>query len=240
MKKLLCLALTLIPALANAFTITPETIQFNTGLWREIEDENIPRLKEAASGSSVSVYINSGGGDTLYAYEIIGAMRSLSTACVADKAYSAAFSIFQACNLRVVKKESQLMTHQHTFYPDGKPMFVATLYQLGLMAMERQMFFIMNDSMRMKISAELYMLNIEKGDWNMPGSGAIIGNRAADREEPIVCADSTKDKMLTYRFMEAKAEISMCPVNRKYKFFGPGNQVKLLRKVLFVEDLKKK
>lgn len=65
----------------------------------------------------IYIYIDSPGGYILNAYEMIESFRKLKvkTICIAKNAKSAAFTLFQFCNRRLVTKESVLMTHEAYF-----------------------------------------------------------------------------------------------------------------------------
>ena len=68
-------------------------------------------LKNKTLGSTVYVDIDSMGGDTEVATIIISALKSHKTVCYANKAMSAAMYILQACTIRGVSNNSELMIH---------------------------------------------------------------------------------------------------------------------------------
>lgn len=240
MKKLLFCALFL-TSTAQAFTITPETIQLNGGFDRDIKDDTFELLKQRPVGSTVDIYIDSPGGDTGLASEIIGRMRALNTKCAANRAYSAAFSVFQACTVRNHKQDSQLMTHQHTTELLGSRRLPALLtHQIATAMMLSQVWFITNDAMRMRISPDLYLKKIETGDWNMVGSREININNASDNEVDVTCSADTTGKTLKYKYRQAYVELSMCPIDRSLVFSGDASDTKVLKKMFEIKDLKKK
>lgn len=69
--------------------------------------------EQLKAGDSLLIYIFSDGGDVDSAENIISSMAKLKTICIADKALSAAFEIFQHCTVRVYMDRTILMTHHH-------------------------------------------------------------------------------------------------------------------------------
>lgn len=73
--------------------------------------------KYQGRGTFVNIFINSSGGNTWDGMKIIAFMQKMQKKgykfrCYAIQAQSAAFSIFQACDERVVFKASYLMSHR--------------------------------------------------------------------------------------------------------------------------------
>ena len=65
--------------------------------------------------SNKIVYIDSPGGSVLAGVKIIDQIEKYQMSCIASKAISMGFVIFQSCHNRLVTSSSQLMQHQISF-----------------------------------------------------------------------------------------------------------------------------
>ena len=72
-------------------------------------------LFDRKSRSNKIVYIDSPGGSVLAGVKIIDQIEKYQISCIASKAISMGFVIFQSCHNRLVTSSSQLMQHQISF-----------------------------------------------------------------------------------------------------------------------------
>lgn len=79
----------------------------------EMVEEFIKQFHESSvSPSELIIYIDSPGGSVMAGNRIMTLFQNYPVTCVAERAYSMAFAIFQMCENRYVLEHSTLMQHQ--------------------------------------------------------------------------------------------------------------------------------
>lgn len=162
----------------------------------EIEDASASRFIQelytiSAKKPSVTVYIDSPGGDVLAGMRIIDAIQGLRAvrpglqlSCYAQNAASMAFIILQvSCDQRVVSAFSILMSHQAALGARGKAGEVESRLDLV-----RQVLVLLDVRVaaRLGMSVAAYRQTIVN-DWWLVGKNALEA-KAADRLGSVACS----------------------------------------------------
>ena len=138
--------------------------------------ENFMEEFKSSNKTNLIVHINSPGGSVMEGNKIITLLQQQPVICVAEKAYSMAFAILQACQCRFVLRHSTLMQHQmSTMLMDEIEKinsYVAFLNEISNDLIEFQ-------SERIGISPEEFKEKI-LNDWWMTAKGAVEQNCADD------------------------------------------------------------
>lgn len=161
----------------------------------EIEDTSASRFIHelylvSAKSPSVTVYIDSPGGDVLAGMRIIDAVQGLRTVrpglqlhCYAQTAASMAFIFLQtSCDRRIVSSFSILMSHQASLGVRGKAGELETRLDLVRQVLE---LLDARVSARLGMSVEKYRQLIVN-DWWLVGSSAFEA-KAADTLGSVAC-----------------------------------------------------
>ncbi len=132
------------------------------------------------------LYIDSNGGDVESGLKIVKMMNylqqdNIKITCIAKKAMSMAFHIFQNCDDRLVLEDAILMQHEMTIFFKG-----------GLEESKKEIdkFIIWNnkmnvyESMRLKMDLNLFISELKKEIW-FTGND-ILTHNAADRKVVLI------------------------------------------------------
>lgn len=149
---------------------------------------------------NIYVYINSNGGSVLNGNDIIENIKFLNNTghnitCIAQKAYSMAFHIFQHCNQRYITSSSTLMQHQMSLNVNGNYQNIKTYLQM-IENINQQ--FIEYSSKKMQITNSEFKNNI-MNDWWFYGENAIH-HKAADKIVTIGC----EPKLYNIKYIKKK------------------------------------
>lgn len=138
--------------------------------------------KKLKAGDTALIYIYSDGGDVDSAENIINSMTKLKTICIADKALSAAFEIYQHCTVRVYMDRTILMTHHHyMIFREDTTATAPELLVTGLDAYIQETRLLGKCAARMDMTFSNFSDKIagNGGDWYLYGSD-ILKYHAAD------------------------------------------------------------
>jgi ATP-dependent Clp protease protease subunit len=135
---------------------------------------------EQLKNKNIYIYINSPGGSVLEGEKIIQYMEykkltNHTLLCIADKAYSMAFHIFQQCNFRYVLPSSSIMQHQMSLEISGSLKNIQNYINFIERINKR---FINIESKKLNITKNEYKKRIES-DWWLYGE-EIIKEKGAD------------------------------------------------------------
>ena len=149
---------------------------------------------------NIYVYINSNGGSVLNGNDIIENIKFLNNTghnitCIAQKAYSMAFHIFQHCNQRYITSSSTLMQHQMSLNVNGNYQNIKTYLQM-IENINQQ--FIEYSAKKMQITTSEFKNNI-MNDWWFYGINAI-DYKAADKIVTIGC----EPKLYNMKYIKKK------------------------------------
>jgi ATP-dependent protease ClpP protease subunit len=133
------------------------------------------------AGDTALIYIYSDGGEVDSGESIINSMTKFKTICVADKAASAAFEIFQHCTVRVYLDRTLLMVHHHyVTFPSGAIATSSELLIDGLNAYIQEVGLLRRCAARLGMSINELNEKIAKsgGDWYIYGNDIARYNAA--------------------------------------------------------------
>jgi len=169
------------------------------------------------------IYIDSNGGSIDAGEHLINQFnyyRSLnrSIQCIANKAYSMAFHIFQSCDIRYITQSSKLMQHQMSIVISRQNFENILNYMEMLKNMSIKLETI--TAKRLKLNFNDYHNKIIN-DWWLYGDDIIVNN-AADNYTVIGCSESlyntkksiTKEEfdLSTFEIKSVTHKIDSCPL----------------------------
>jgi ATP-dependent protease ClpP protease subunit len=160
-------------------------------LTSEVNDDNKELFisgNNRLTTKNIYVYINSNGGSVLSGNDIIENIKFLNSTgynitCIAQKAYSMAFHIFQHCKQRYITSSSTLMQHQMSLGINGNYENIKTYLEMIEKINEE---LINYSAKRLKLTSKQFKNNI-MNDWWFYGKNAIQNN-AADKIITIGCS----------------------------------------------------
>jgi len=152
---------------------------------------------------NIYVYISSNGGSVLDGNDIVEnikylKMRNYNVTCIAKKAYSMAFHIFQHCTKRYVTSTSTLMQHQMSLGIHGNYENIKSYLE---MIDDINNEFIKHSAIRMKMSPSYFKHKI-MNDWWFYGKTAIKHN-VADKIVTVGCDKS----LYNIKYMKKKRKM---------------------------------
>ena len=172
---------------------------------------------------NIYVYINSNGGSVESGSDIIENIKYLNSTgynitCVAQKAYSMAFHIFQHCKQRYITSSSTLMQHQMSLGVNGNYENIKTYLE---MVEEMNEELINYSAKRIKMSPSSFKNKI-MNDWWFYGKNAIENN-IADKIVTIGCSPdlfnmkyTKKKREIDFEYLLSKdenvIELNGCPL----------------------------
>jgi len=139
------------------------------------------------------VFITSNGGSVSAGSRIVSQILTRNVTCIAERAYSMAFVILQACSTRWVTPSGSLMQHQMSLGVKGNLMNMNN-YMVMVNAVERYM----NEmqAKRLGMSVEAFVSRIAT-DWWLFGND-ITDNNAADGFATVECTRDLLKKNTTH------------------------------------------
>jgi ATP-dependent protease ClpP protease subunit len=133
---------------------------------------------------TVYVYINSDGGNFIDAYYFIMEMqnkKNIRFICIAKKASSSAFHIFQYCDKRYILKNSILLQHSIKIKIEGSIEILEDWYLHRFNDIKKK-YTIVNKYVSNKINLDYYYyLEKIKNEWLIVGEDNILKNNLADK-----------------------------------------------------------
>lgn len=165
--------------------------------------------------NKIYVYLTTPGGSVISGMSIVQTINTLQASgkefvCIADRAASMGFVIFQTCAQRYVMEHSIIMQHQVSLGIDGSLEQVKSYMKL-IETIDKKM----NHRQAKKIgmTPEKFHENVQH-DWWLHGED-IVESGAADKQVNVVCNfDVTKTydiKKYTF-FGEVDLQFSLCPL----------------------------
>jgi ATP-dependent protease ClpP protease subunit len=166
--------------------------------------------------NDIIIYIDSNGGYVNYGQEIIAAIENTinfgkNIFCIADRAYSMGFVIFQSCPYRYVTKKSVLMQHPiHIPVLSGSLQMV--INQLELIKKENSEL-ITFQSNRLEMDEEEFVKRVSH-EWWISGDDNLQF-KTADEMVSVNCSkelyETEKKTIITNGFLQTK-EVVKCPL----------------------------
>ena len=154
---------------------------------------------------NIYVYISSNGGSVMSGNDIIENMKYLNSTgynitCIAQRAYSMAFHIFQHCKQRYITSSSTLMQHQMGLGINGNYENIKTYLEMIEQINEE---LINYSAKRLKMTSSSFKNKI-MNDWWFYGKSAIKNN-VADKVVTIGCSPT----LYNMKYMKKKKEMSL-------------------------------
>lgn len=165
--------------------------------------------------NKIYVYLITPGGSVISGMSIIQTISTLQASgkefiCIADRAASMGFVIFQACAKRYIMEHSIVMQHQVSLGIEG-PFEQVKNYIKLIETIDKRLNH--NQATKVGMTAEKFHENVQH-DWWLYGQD-IITNGAADEMVNVICDfDTTKVyeiKKYTF-FGEIDLQFSLCPL----------------------------
>jgi ATP-dependent protease ClpP protease subunit len=214
--------LLLISIFVIATTSAEETITFtetnHVALRDIVTTESVAvvktKVQKLKKGEKLYIFIDSPGGSVIDGLELVSILKTTNknVVCVARKAISMAFSIFQACPTRIVTDYSILMQHRVSAGAEGNPDQIRTAANLGA---DLEDLLNKSDSERLKLSIEEFKQKIQYEFW-LIGSKKILKNNAADKVSKIECSSelANKEETITINlgFLSYQQTRNLCPL----------------------------
>lgn len=219
LKILLLSLLNTVIGLNNEISSNNKTILLNTtnfiNLQGPITEESAAKfildlnLFDRKSRYSKIVYIDSPGGSVLAGVKIIEQIEKYKMSCIASKAISMGFVIFQSCYNRLVTSSSQLMQHQISFGVKDE-----------IRKIESHLDFIQQIEDQL-VDKQIQKMNISKAhfnqlindEWWTYGLNNLIDNpKLADKLVSVECSKELTQKKSIWIKKYAKEIWSGCPL----------------------------
>ena len=158
------------------------------------------------------VYISSQGGSIMAGNRIISQLQQMNITCIAEKAYSMAFVILQACTNRYVTHVSTVMQHQASLGIYGN-IYPITNYLKMIHAIEQKLTQLQAD--RINIGKDEFRA-LTTTEWWLFGED-ILSNNVADEIVNVKCTQELLSTSIVNKkygmFMDEYIETySACPL----------------------------
>lgn len=167
-------------------------------------------------GNDIYVYIASGGGSVFEGLKIIQTIEALQQSgknvfCIAEYAFSMAFTIFQACQHRLITRQTSMMQHQ-----------MSTILEGNLEQIKKRIDYLdrvnhvlaEEEAKRIGITKDQF-LNEINNDWWLFGQD-IIDRNVADDTVNVICSQTLSKTSYEENINIIFAEISIirsgCPI----------------------------
>ena len=157
------------------------------------------------------VFIDSPGGSVEDGYKIITEFQKYNVSCIAEKAYSMAFAIFQSCNERLLLPHGKLMQHQIS---------LGIINELGkiksyidyILQIEKELLHI--QSSKIGITSD-NLKNKTNNEWWMFGKNALHEN-CADKIVNVECTEELVQETVIISDSSYYYIYSKCPLIPNY------------------------
>jgi ATP-dependent protease ClpP protease subunit len=154
------------------------------------------------------IFINSPGGSVDDGSKIVSLLSSMNNiVCIAERAYSMAFVIFQACNERVIMHHGSIMQHQMSYGVHDDKERVES-YVSHVSSINRQLSKL--QAKRIGVSVD-YFKKKTLSDWWLYGENAIDEN-CADTISAVICTNKLIKMNYTEEKRNYKYVYSKCPL----------------------------
>lgn len=170
----------------------------------------ILEINKKPNKGDIFLYLNTNGGDVESGLKLVTEIEKYNISCIADKAYSMGFMIFQVCNKRYILPHGRIMQHQISFGIQdefGKiKNYVDFVEQMGN-TMIRKM------AQRINIDQSVFYDKV-RDDWWLMGENAVI-EHCADQVVNVFCSTSLTNANYTIQDNYNTYIYSKCPLIEK-------------------------
>ena len=162
---------------------------------------------EKSNATNKILYLDTNGGMVEEGLKIINEVRNYNISCVAEKAYSMGFSIFQSCYNRYILPNGKLMQHQISFGIGGELAKVNN-YVSFIKQIEEEI--VELEASRIDIPIDTYR-EMTTNEWWLYGQN-IINSNAADEIVNVKCSNKLTKKNFTIETKKYTYVYSSCPL----------------------------
>ncbi|ARF11570.1 Clp protease [Klosneuvirus KNV1] len=193
----------------------------------------------------IYVYLTTPGGSVISGMTIVQTINTLQASgkefvCIADRAASMGFVIFQSCAQRYVMEHSIIMQHQVSLGIEGQYEQVKSYLKL-IESLDKKM--TLRQAKKLGLTPEEFHTRVQH-DWWLHGED-ILDHGAADEVVNVICDfDTTKTydiKKYTF-FGEIDLQFSLCPLihnptNIKFKNMNGEGLIDNVKQKEIINDL---
>lgn len=193
------------------------TLSIKGEINKKVASNFIYNLYKKTDKKNLFVYLDTNGGSIEDGYTIISEIQKYKLPCIAERAYSMGFTIFQSCKKRYIKPYGKIMQHQISYQIEGEKAKIAS-YGKYVDQMEKKLFKIQAE--KIGISVDNFKSKIYN-NWWLFGANAI-NNNCADELAEIECSDElvmqnyTLDQDL-YTYTYSKCPLISSPIHKTIK-----------------------
>jgi len=183
----------------------------NTLLLRGVIDEKSTNKLmydiQKSNATNKILYLDTPGGLVEEGLKIINEVKNYNISCVAEKAYSMGFSIFQSCYNRYILPNGKLMQHQISFGINGELAKVNS-YVNFIKQIEEEI--VDMEASRIDIPVKNYR-EMTMNEWWLYGQNTINSN-TADEIVNVKCSNKLTKKNFTIETNKYTYIYSSCPL----------------------------
>jgi ATP-dependent protease ClpP protease subunit len=175
-----------------------------------IDEESTNKLMydiQKTNATNKILYLDTPGGMVEEGLKIINEVRNYNISCVAEKAYSMGFSIFQSCYNRYILPNGKLMQHQISFGIGGELAKVNN-YVNFIKQIEEEI--VELEATRIDIPLNKYR-EMTTNEWWLYGTNTINSN-TADEIVNVKCSNKLTRKNFTMETNRYIYVYSSCPL----------------------------
>jgi len=176
----------------------------------EVNKETATRFMsdlQDTQSNPVYVFLDTPGGSVTYGSKIVTEIMSRNVTCIAERAYSMGFVIFQACTNRYMMKHGSVMQHQIS-YSIGGEQYKIDSYAEYVRQIEAEM--VELQAQRIGISTDVFRKKT-MNEWWLYGRNAIL-ERCADHIVNLKCNRVLRTTNFTVTEGSYKLVYSRCPL----------------------------
>ena len=199
----------------------PLNIRFNTTnnimikgpINNDLSSKFIYDLSLIENKKNLIVYLNTPGGSIDDGMQIVSQIKKYKLSCIAERAYSMGFIIFQACKNRYVMSHSSLMQHQLSYGIRNEKLKIDS-YVNFVNSMEKQL--VKEQAKRIYMSEEDFYSKT-MNEWWIYGEDIVLQN-CADRLVDVECSVTLTKQNFTKQVGSYEYTYSKCPLVDQYIF----------------------
>lgn len=177
----------------------------------DISSKFIYELSLLENKKNVYVYLDTPGGSIDDGMQIVAQIKKYKLSCIAEKAYSMGFIIFQSCEKRYIMPHTRLMQHQLSYGVRDEKLKIDN-YVKFIDSMEKQL--VEDQAERIGLDVdEFYQRTIN--EWWIYGKN-ILKENCADRMASVECSVTLTKQNYTEEVGSYVYTYSKCPLIDKY------------------------
>ena len=170
----------------------------------------IHKINLMRNKSNIYIYLDTPGGEVENGMKIIDEVKKYNISCIAERAYSMGFAIFQSCSVRYIVPHGKLMQHQIS-YGHSTELGKMNSYIHYINNIHTEL--VKQQSRRMRLPTRKFEMNIQN-EWWIFGSSTIEEN-AADEMIHAYCTQSLTNQVYNITRNGYIYTYSSCPLVTK-------------------------